>query len=84
MFLCENYFASGTGKVTNLTRKETAFKHPRCGGVILICEENGRVTFECDTCGAKAEEVEVLAVGKPVILRRGSKRVRRSPETTTD
>jgi hypothetical protein len=78
------FIASGSGKLSNITRKETAFKHPRCGGVILICEENGRVTFECDTCGAQAVQLEVLAVGKPVILRRGSKKSRRSPETTAD
>ena len=54
-----------------MNKTGTAFKHPRCGGLILMCEENERVYFQCDTCAATADDLELLAVGKPVILRRG-------------
>ncbi len=63
-----------------MVKTGTAFKHPRCGGLILMCETNGRVYFECDVCGALADELEVLAVGKPVILRRTQKKPRKAPE----
>ena len=48
----------------------TAFKHPQCGGLILMVEEKDRVYYQCDTCLETAEQLERLAVGKPVIVRR--------------
>ncbi|MFN2104902.1 MAG: hypothetical protein ACK2U5_22440 [Candidatus Promineifilaceae bacterium] len=51
----------------------TAFKHPQCGGLIYMVREGKEVFFECNTCLKVAEELERLAVGKPVILRRGKR-----------
>ncbi|MFN2296382.1 MAG: hypothetical protein ACK2U0_18420 [Candidatus Promineifilaceae bacterium] len=48
----------------------TSFKHPNCGGLILMVEEKDRVYFQCDTCLETAEQLERLAIGKVVILRR--------------
>ena len=52
------------------SRTPTAFKHPRCGGLLFMVEEPDRIYYQCDKCSAFDEEFEQLAVGKPVILRR--------------
>jgi len=54
-------------------RTATAFKHPQCGGLIYMVREGNELFFECDSCLKVAEELERLAVGKPVILRRGKR-----------
>jgi hypothetical protein len=53
-----------------VVKTATAFKHPQCGGLIYTVEEEDRVYFQCDTCLETAEQLERLAVGKPVIIRR--------------
>jgi hypothetical protein len=55
---------------TDFVITPTAFKHPQCGGLILMVEEKDRVYYQCDKCLGTAEQLERLAVGKPVILRR--------------
>lgn len=55
---------------TNGVRTPTAFKHPQCGGLVQMVEEDESVYFQCDKCLETADELERLAVGKPVILRR--------------
>jgi hypothetical protein len=57
-----------------ISRSATAFKHPRCGGLVLLVREPDRVYFQCDTCLSVADELEKLAVGRPVILRKGKRR----------
>jgi hypothetical protein len=59
---------------TGTVKIATAFKHPQCGGLILMVEEGRQVYFQCETCLETAVQLERLAIGKPVILRR-SKRV---------
>lgn len=54
-----------------ISRLATAFKHPRCGGLVHSVEVKGRTYFECDRCLTRSDELAGLAVGKPVILRRG-------------
>ena len=38
-----------------------------------MVREGNELFFECDSCLKVAEELERLAVGKPVILRRGKR-----------
>ena len=51
-------------------KTETAFKHPQCGGLIVMAQEKNGIYFQCDTCLEVSEYLEQLAIGKPVILRR--------------
>lgn len=47
----------------NSTRLKTAFKHPDCGGVILIVDEGDLIIYECSNCQGRSLHLVELAVG---------------------
>lgn len=55
-----------------VNKSATAFKHPNCGGIILQIESKGKITFECDGCGQKAEDIDALILTRLVIIRSGN------------
>jgi hypothetical protein len=44
-------------------KRETAFKHPDCGGVIIQIIEDETESFCCADCGARSDELLELVVG---------------------
>jgi len=52
-----------------LKKSITAFKHPNCGGIILKIESQGEITFECDSCGQKSDDIDALILTRLVVIR---------------
>jgi hypothetical protein len=44
-------------------KRETAFKHPDCGGVILQVIENDAESYYCADCGARSAQLLELVIG---------------------
>lgn len=58
--------------LTDASKTKTAFKHPNCGGIVLQCEKDGAVYFECDECAETAEDIGPLVLRSLVIIRKRS------------
>ena len=56
----------------NFSKTETAFKHPKCGGVIVKWENEGTIYFECEKCAETAEDIDRLVLHSLVIIRKGT------------
>lgn len=44
-------------------RSRTAFKHPKCGGVIYQYEWPERTRFKCERCNAWANDLVCISLG---------------------
>ena len=67
-----------------MTKERTAFKHPKCGGVILQYNQNGALVFECDQCGEQANDIDCLILRGLVIIRSSSQRPSTSEQKIID